>query len=734
MRITTNKAVIAIVMISLSLTACQRTAQEPTATLSPTSTPIHTKTATPSPSSTNTPTLTLTPSPERTATASPTPTGTIQWDQKSLSLTPIPRFSEVITAENADRVDALAVWGNGKANTIALSPDNQTLAVGTGIGVFLYESLNFIFIARIPTPHTVQSIAFAPDGLTIALGQSDGWIDIYNLQTQMVSLRLIVPGIDFSAPHRAEVLYSLDGVYLTSIIEIGNTIFINRWETTFWQQVGAFSIPSGLVSYVNPSTDLIGIIDRNNITLQPLSFSEAPRTIPLPASEPSTYWESLPAGQGNVVPSTTGDIILISNGQTVLYWDLFEEQVTYRLDQYPDQLPDPCFDAPATCRNALGGFAWVCPADTRLPPIETIALTPDNASMLISRNDNRSEFRRTSDGALLWSIETHFSHVAFSSNLDFFFGLTHEGIIEKRAFSNGSFTADLRQHPSQLYAVAFSPDSGVITAGFNDDWIRVFSTLNGEMLGVLDGSAHALVFSAGGNRLAAGLYDGRIRIFELLEGRNFDLSGGHFSAVTGITFSADGTALLTGSLDCTTSLWDLAGRFRRQNLTPGGADPFQIAAVDLAATDQRQFILSQGFGVFQVLEGQISTFFNPGNATISAMARSPDGRTLAAAGSSTWLIPAQENEMRNPTRELPPGANRNALALAFTPAGDVLIVAFPDGLEFWSVDDARQLAYLPFTPPGHGINLPVDIKVSRDGSLIAVGKTDGLIHIFAVIK
>jgi hypothetical protein len=122
---------IGVVLISLYLAACQAAAPEPTPTITTTINPTRTMTVSPSPTSTRIPTSTRTPTPEPTQTSSATPTPTIQWDDRGLSLTPIPLFREVIMPDIVDRVDAIAVWGNGKVNTLALSPDNSILAVGT---------------------------------------------------------------------------------------------------------------------------------------------------------------------------------------------------------------------------------------------------------------------------------------------------------------------------------------------------------------------------------------------------------------------------------------------------------------------------------------------------------------------------------------------------------------------------------------------------------------------------
>jgi WD40 repeat protein len=656
----------------------------------------------------------------------------VPWDDRGLSLTPIPRFNEVITTDNVARVDAIAVWGNGKANTIALSPDNSILAVGTGIGAYLYESINFLLLTILPTPDTVHSIAFSPDNRSIALGQAQGRIDIIDLDSQALITRLLVPSIDFSSPHHSEVLFSPNGGYLTSVITMQSNIFVNRWETATWQPAVAFTLASGLVSYTNHGTDLLGIIDQDRLTLQSLAAPEETTTIPLPTSVPRAFWEQIPALNGDIAPSSIGDFILINNGTSVLHWNVLELTIPYRLDQYPASLPDPCFEAPISCRNSQGSLSWVCETGSLIPPVEMIRLTPDNATMLVSRNDNRVELRQTADGVLIWAIDTELSEARFSTNFDFFMGLKPDGTIEKRDLSDGALIYSLNQHPSQLYALAFSPDGGALAVGYNDGWIRVYSPRDGELLGVLDGSATALQFSPDGRLLAAGLEGGTVRIFELAEGRNYDLLNGHFDTVTGLTFSAEGSALLTGSDDCTISLWDVEGRYRRSNTKPGGVNPFQIAAIALSSVSDNQYVLAKGNGIFQITDAETIVLFSPANRGLGDMTLSPDGRLLAAAGPGAWLIPAAGVDPLGEPQQLTPSAGINGRALAFTPNGAMLIIASAESLAFWSVPAGRNLTELPFSPASQGTNLPVDLTVSPNGTLIALGRQDGLIHIFAV--
>ena len=66
----------------------------------------------------------------------------------------LPELAGEITPENAAQVVPLAVWGNLRANTIALSADGQVLAVGTDLGATLYDS--HLLRPNHPDPHAIS--------------------------------------------------------------------------------------------------------------------------------------------------------------------------------------------------------------------------------------------------------------------------------------------------------------------------------------------------------------------------------------------------------------------------------------------------------------------------------------------------------------------------------------------------------------------------------------------------
>lgn len=84
--------------------------------------------------------------------------------------TPVPTASGPIAADNVRQVKEVARWGKGRLSSIAWSPDGRRLAVGSGIGVFLYDTSGFEQTDFWPTDVGVSQLGFSPDGKILASG------------------------------------------------------------------------------------------------------------------------------------------------------------------------------------------------------------------------------------------------------------------------------------------------------------------------------------------------------------------------------------------------------------------------------------------------------------------------------------------------------------------------------------------------------------------------------------
>ncbi|MGC8873562.1 MAG: WD40 repeat domain-containing protein [Chloroflexia bacterium] len=108
------------------------------------------------------------------ATAGAVATATVRHEEAYRS-TPIPVTpQEPIAPETAGRVQPLARWGMGVPSAVAYAPDGRYLALGTTLGVYLYDPEGTEPLRLIETDFPVQHLAFSQTGDRLALGLLDG--------------------------------------------------------------------------------------------------------------------------------------------------------------------------------------------------------------------------------------------------------------------------------------------------------------------------------------------------------------------------------------------------------------------------------------------------------------------------------------------------------------------------------------------------------------------------------
>jgi WD40 repeat protein len=107
--------------------------------------------------------------------------GTIQAQDNQF----LPSNLATITAANAHQIEQLAMIGTGTIESIAWSPDSQSIAAAGSAGIRLFDVNNLDVAPRWFSNHTtrVNDVKFSSDGKTLISAGDDGMIHWWNIHS-----------------------------------------------------------------------------------------------------------------------------------------------------------------------------------------------------------------------------------------------------------------------------------------------------------------------------------------------------------------------------------------------------------------------------------------------------------------------------------------------------------------------------------------------------------------------
>lgn len=230
----------------------------------------------------------------------------------------------------------------------------------------------------------------------------------------------------------------------------------------------------------------------------------------------------------------------------------------------------------------------------------------------------------------------------------------------------------LRFHDGAVNAVALLPDGRVATSG-EDARIALWNPGETRPAAVFTGHAApvaALAVSPDGKTLASASWDHSVRLWPLGAGTPRMLEG-HRDNVNGVAFTPDGRAIVTAGYDATVRIWPIENGAPAVTTLPSPANAIAVARdgeIVAGGADGNVFVLSAKGGLLATIEA--------GPTPIIAVAVSPDGRLIAAAGirGSVALI---ERATRKLVRTLV-GPGLPVWSVAFFPDGRTLLTGGAD--------------------------------------------------------
>ena len=229
------------------------------------------------------------------------------------------------------------------------------------------------------------------------------------------------------------------------------------------------------------------------------------------------------------------------------------------------------------------------PRQTELGDVDpSLALfSPDGQVIALLPEDDTIQLRRTSDGALLRSIQQrNVGRMAFSPDSGLLATVGYEQPARVWRVADGQLLQTVEQ-PRGVNFVSFTPDNRLIA--------RTVTTR--------DSDEHVeFAFSPDGRFVAIGIWDGRVEIVDAVSGQTLRTIDAHSEAIRKMAFSPDGTLL--------------------------------------AFTGDRG---ERSVRVWRVADGKPVALYFP-KSSGSALAFSPDNRTLAVdeyERISLWRVPEQ---------------------------------------------------------------------------------------------
>jgi len=430
--------------------------------------------------------------------------------------------SSSISPQNAAQVVQLARLGIGRVICIAWFPNGKRLAIASSmgiVGIYIYNAQSGQEIRFIETDAKMWYATFAPDLRLVAL--SGGWLD-KTIKLWDVASGREVQTLSGHAGDVKSVAFAPDGRTLASGSDDKT---IKLWDVASGREVRTLSGHRASVFSVAFAPDG-----------RTLASGSKDMTIKLwDVASGREVWKL--SGHGSVVQSVAFSpdgrtLASGSLGVTIKLWDVASGREVQTLRWwYMDDVWSVAF-APdgRTLASGLGQEIklWNVASGLEVRTLSghkedvwSVAFSPDGRTLASGSLDKTIKFWDVSSGREVRTLRGHKGYVrsvAFSPNGRTLASGSDDNTIKLWDVASGREVRTLRGHTStsSVWSVAFSPDGRTLASGSDDNTIKLWDVASGREVRTLSGHTApvlSVAFAPDGRMLASGSSDGTVRLW-----------------------------------------------------------------------------------------------------------------------------------------------------------------------------------------------------------------------------
>ncbi|MBD2028165.1 WD40 repeat domain-containing protein [Leptolyngbya sp. FACHB-711] len=466
------------------------------------------------------------------------------------------------------------------ANAVAFSPDGHLLASSSQDATIRLWHVN-LSLQRSKEPiaqpfctlqgltQRIWSIAFSPDGQTLASGSEDHHIHLWNITTGNCYQTLQghsgwVRSVAFDANGQLLASASSDGTLKLWDLEQGTCLKTFQGHTQ--EVTTAIFSPDGQ-SLASCSHDqiiklwdietgqCIKTLQGHSNRIWSIAFSPNGQSLASGGDDHAIKVWDVRTGQCiKTWKGHTNEILclalhtehaLMATGhedETIKLWDLKTGQVIKTLRGHRDRVWAVAFSPQST---------------------ETDANELNQAILVSGSGDNTIKVWNWKTGQCLQTFEGHTSWIwslAFSPNSKQLVSGSYDATVKLWDIETGNCLKTLEGHQSSVVGVAFSPNGRQVASSSFDATIKLWDVETGHCTQTLqehENSVWQVAFSSDGTTLASCSYDKTVKVWDMTTGKCKYTFEGHTAPVGALAFSPDGGYLASGSFDQTIKLWNL---------------------------------------------------------------------------------------------------------------------------------------------------------------------------------